>query len=153
TDSFWFAEAIFSVSRVNGGASGITSISGSFSSEQRFAVGTSWANVQNVISAIPGLSGLAVPSLGSLPGGLTAGPSHFYVGAGVNERDISLLLTPTQQLGTNWLIAPEIVLGQLNRLSNGMVLDTWLKYQPQSTTLQLPFTGQNYRTGDFIGFG
>lgn len=153
--SFWFAETIASVSKVNGGAPAAgLSVSGSFSSEQRFAVGTSWANIQQLVSVLPGLSGVALPSIPGLPAGVAAaGPAHFYVFAGAMERDISALLQPAQQIGSNWLLAPELGFGQLTRLTNGMVVDTWIKYQPQSTTLQLPFTNQRFRQGDFVGFG
>lgn len=150
--TFWFVENIASVSRVNGGdpAAGF-SLSGAASFEQRLAVGAPWSVVQQLTNAIPALGGTAVPSIPPLPGNLTAGPLNPYVFIGMNERDISAQLG--LQIGRSWLIAAEIGFGALTRLSNGMVIDTWVKYQPASTRMLVGGTGQNFRTGDFVGFG
>lgn len=150
--TFWFVESIASVSRVNGGdpAAGF-SLSGAASFEQRLAVGAPWSVVQQLTNAIPALNGVAVPSVPPLPGNMTAGPLNPYVFVGLNERDVSAHLG--LQVGRSWLISAEIGFGALTRLSNGMVVDTWIKYQPASTKLWIGGTGQNFQTGDFVGFG
>lgn len=150
--TFWFVENIASVSRVNGGdpTAGL-SIAGAASFEQRLAVGAPWSVVQQLTSAFPALGGVAVPSIPPLPSNLTAGPLNPYVFVGVNERDISTYLG--LNVGRSWLVAAEVGFGALTRLSNGMVVDTWVKYQPASTKMQIGGTGQNFATGDFVGFG
>ena len=150
--TFWFVESIASVSRVNGGdpAAGF-SLAGAASFEQRLAVGAPWSVVQQLTGAIPQLGGTAVPSVPPLPGNLTAGPLNPYIFVGMNERDISASLG--LQVGRSWLISAEIGFGALTRLSNGMVIDTWVKYQPSSTRMQIGGTGQVFQTGDFVGVG
>lgn len=150
--SFWFVESIASVSKVNGGdtTAGFT-LAGAASFEQRLAIGAPWSVVQQLTAAIPSISGLAVPSVSTLPAGISAGPVNPYVFVGVSERDVSATLG--LQVGRAWLVAPEVGFGTLTRLSNGMVLDGWIKYQPASTRVGIGITGQAFRTGDFVGVG
>jgi hypothetical protein len=150
--SFLFAENISSVSKVNGAqaASGF-SLAGAFSFEQRLGVGAPWSVVQQLTSAIPSLGGVAVPSVPALPSNITAGPVNPYVFVGVNERDVSASLG--LQNGRAWVVSPEVGFGTLTRLSNGMVLDGWVKYQPASTRVNIGITNQTFRTGDFVGIG
>lgn len=150
--SFWFVESIASVSKVNGAdnASGFA-LAGAASFEQRVAIGAPWAVVQQLTAAIPSISGIAVPSVSTLPAGISAGPVNPYVFVGVNERDVSATLG--LQTGRAWLVSPEVGFGTLTRLSNGMVIDGWVKYQPASTRVGIGLTGQAFRTGDFVGIG
>lgn len=150
--TFWFVENIASVSRVNGGDPNAgLSIAGAASFEQRLAVGAPWSVIQQLTAAVPALGGVAVPSIPPLPSSLSAGPLNPYVFVGINERDISTYLG--LNVGRSWLIAAEIGFGALTRLSNGMVVDTWVKYQPASTKMMIGGSGQNFQTGDFVGFG
>lgn len=149
--SFWFAEGIASVSKVNGGDPAAKfSLAGNFSAEQRFGVGVPWSTVQALVSMVPGLQGVSMPSLPIIPG-LTGGAVNPYIFAGINERDISALVMA--DAGKAWLVSGEIGFGSLTRMSNGMVLDTWVKYQPASTKLKLGITGKDFQTGDFVGVG
>ena len=150
--TFWFVESIASVSRVNGAdtAAGFA-LSGAASFEQRVALGAPWSVVQQLTAAVPALGGVAVPSIPPLPGGVSSGPLNPYVFVGLNERDISANLGA--QVGRAWVVSGEIGFGALTRLSNGMVVDTWVKYQPASTKVRIGLTGQDFRTGDFVGFG
>lgn len=152
TTSFWFVESIASVSKVNGAdnAAGF-SLAGAASFEQRVAIGAPWAVVQQLTAALPSLGGVAVPSVSVLPSGISAGPVNPYVFVGVNERDVSANLG--LQTGRAWLVSAEIGFGTLTRLSNGMVIDGWVKYQPASTRVGIGLTGQSFRTGDFVGIG
>jgi hypothetical protein len=152
TSSFWFVEGIASVSRVNGGEPAVGfSLAGAASFEQRIGIGAPWSVIQGLTAALPSLGGVAVPSVEALPFGATAGPVNPYVFIGVNERDISASLG--LQIGRAWVVAPEIGFGTLTRLSNGMVLDGWVKYQPASTKVRIGVTGQEFKTGDFVGIG
>lgn len=149
--SFWFAEGIASVSKVNGGDPAAKfSLAGAFSAEQRVGVGVPWSTVQALVSAVPGLQGVSMPSLPLLPG-VTGGAVNPYIFAGLNERDISAQVLAN--VGKAWLVSGEIGFGSLTRMSNGMVLDTWVKYQPASTKLKIGIAGQNFQTGDFVGVG
>jgi hypothetical protein len=150
--SFLFVENIASVSKINGAqtAAGFA-LAGAFSFEQRLGIGAPWSVVQQLTAAIPSLGGVAVPSVPTLPGGLSAGPVNPYVFVGLSERDVSASLGV--EMGRAWVVAPEIGFGTLTRLSNGMVLDGWVKYQPASSRVGIGLTGQSFRTGDFVGIG
>lgn len=150
--SFWFAEGIASISKVSGAdtAAGLK-LAGTASFEQRVGFGAPWSVIQTLISVVPALGGVSVPSVPILPGSITAGATNPYVFVGVNERDISAQVMVNS--GKAWLVSGEIGFGTLTRLSNGMVLDGWVKYQPSSTKLRLGAAGGDFKTGDFVGFG
>lgn len=149
--SFWFAEGIASVSKLNGGDSSAgLKLSGSASFEQRFGIGVPFSVVQTLIQAVPALGGTSVPSIPTLPGGITTGAINPYIFIGVNERDVSAQLL--LDAGKAWLVSGEVGFGALTRLSNGMVIDSFVKYQPASTKLKLGPTN-NFQTGDFVGGG
>lgn len=152
TTSFWFAEGIASLSKVNGADTGSNlKLAGTASFEQRFGVGAPWSVVQALVAAVPGLGGVSVPSVQMLPGGVTAGITNPYVFLGVNERDVSA--QAMVNAGRAYLVSGEVGFGTLTRLSNGMVLDTFVKYQPASTKLRLGASGGSVQMGDFVGFG
>lgn len=152
TGSFWFVENIASLSKVNGAdqAAGL-SLAGAASFEQRVAIGAPWSIVQQLTAAIPSLGGVSVPSVPVLPTGISAGPVNPYVFLGLNERDVSASLGLA--VGRSWVVSGEVGFGTLTRLSNGMVIDGWVKYQPSSTRILIGPTGQNFRLGDFVGVG
>lgn len=150
--SFWFVENIASVSKVNGADNAASfSLAGAASFEQRFGIGAPWSVIQQLTAAIPSLGGVALPSVPTLPNGIGAGAVNPYVFVGMNERDVSASLGV--QNGRAWVVSGEVGFGTLTRLTNGMMLDAWVKYQPASTRVGIGVTGQSFRTGDFVGVG
>lgn len=150
--SFWFVEGIASVSKVNGADNAAKfSLAGAATFEQRFGIGAPWSVIQQLTAAIPSLGGLALPSVPTLPNGVGAGAVNPYVFVGMTERDVSASLGV--QNGRAWVVAGEVGFGTLTRLTNGMMLDAWVKYQPASTRVGIGLTGQSFRTGDFVGVG
>lgn len=150
--SFWFVEGIASVSKVNGADTAANlKLAGTASFEQRVGFGAPWSVVQALVSAVPALGGVSVPSIPLLPNGVTAGPLNPYVFLGVNERDISAQVMVNS--GKAYVVSGEIGFGALARMSNGMMLDSWVKYQPASTKLRIGGAGGDFKTGDFVGFG
>lgn len=149
--SFWFAEGIASISKVNGAdtASNLK-LAGTASFEQRVGFGAPWSVIQALVSAVPSLGGVAVPSVPILPNGITAGATNPYIFLGVNERDISAQVMVNA--GKAYVVSGEIGFGALTRLSNGMMLDGSVKYQPASTKLRIGAAGGDFKTGDFVGF-
>src|ERR1700759_2380098 len=115
--AFWFAEASAGMNNVNGSVNGLA-LSGPVILQQRVGVGSPANALFN-----PFGNSLAVPSLPILPTGVTVtGTAAPYLFAGLIEQDIAT------QLGLDshshqWLIAPEIGIGMLTRLSNGSVVD------------------------------
>lgn len=150
--SFWFVEAMADISKVNGGnqLAGFN-LAGTATFEQRLAIGAPLAVVQSLASFFPGLSGVAMPSIPLLPNGVTAGAVNPYVFVGLNERDISAQVM--LGAGKAYLVSWEAGFGGITRLSNGMALDTWVKYQAASSGLKLGLGGRDFRTGDFVGVG
>lgn len=123
--AFWFVEGSAGMNNVNGSVNGLA-LSGPVVLQQRVGVGSPANALFN-----PFGSSLSLPSLPALPSGVVASNANPYLFAGIVEQDISA------QLGLDahshqWLIAPEVGIGMLTRLSNGVVVDTWAGWQMNS---------------------
>jgi len=153
TSSFWFVDGMFDLSRVTGGSDQVgLSIAGTATFEQRAAIGVSWATAAQFVSLFPGLGGIAMPSVPTLPGGVTAGATNPYIFAAAHEQDVSAQLGA--QTGHAWLLSWGAGAGALTRLSNGMVLDTWVEYQAASSGVTIsPITGAKVNLGDTFRVG
>jgi opacity protein-like surface antigen len=151
--SFWFVDGMFDLSRVSGGSNAVgLSIAGTATFEQRVAIGVSWATAAQFVSLFPGLGGVAMPSIPTLPGGINAGATNPYIFGAVHEQDISAQLGA--QTGKAWLLSWGAGAGALTRLSNGMVLDTWIEYQAASSGVTIsPITGAKVNLGDTLRVG
>lgn len=124
-NSFWFAEASFGYTNINGSVNGLA-LSGPLIFTQRFGAGSPINALFN-----PFANSLSLPSLPALPNGVTTGPANGYFFAGAVEQDI------TAQIAVNsstkqWVIAPLVGFGLLTRVSNGVVIDTWAGWQMNS---------------------
>lgn len=123
---FWFVEASVGVSNINGSANGFA-LSGPLVAMQRVGAGSPIGNFFN-----PFGNGLALPSLPTLPAGVTAGPATSYLFAGLVEQDISAQLGLAGS-SKQWVVAPMVGMGLLTRLNgNGIVVDTWAGWQMNS---------------------
>ncbi len=132
---FWFVEGSVGMNNVNGNVNGLA-LSGPMVFQQRFGVGSPANALFN-----PFGSSLSMPSLPVLPSGVVASNANPYLFAGLVEQDIAAQLgldTHSHQ----WLIAPEVGVGMLTRLSNGVVVDTWAGWQMNSQSF-CPNAGTN----------
>lgn len=123
--AFWFVEGSIGINNVNGNVNGLA-LSGPLVLQQRVGVGSPANALFN-----PFGSSLSLPSLPALPVGVVASNANPYLFAGIVEQDIATQLgldTHSHQ----WLIAPEVGIGMLTRLSNGVVVDTWAGWQLNS---------------------
>jgi hypothetical protein len=74
----------------------------------------------------------ALPSVPLLPAGVTLSPANIYAFAGIVEADYGA--TVTGVTGSHqWMVSPIIGLGNLQRASNNVMLDTWAGFQFGST--------------------
>lgn len=122
---FWFAEGSVGINNINGSVNGLA-LSGPVVLMQRAGAGTPINNLFN-----PFGTSLSMPSLPTLPAGVTASNVNPYLFVGVVEQDVAT------QLGLDahdhqWLVAPLLGVGGLTRLSNGVVVDTWAGWQLNS---------------------
>lgn len=146
--SFWFVEGgvgAQAISSENGlGLSGPVAIS------QRVGFG---GPINNLLSLLPGLSLLSVPSVPALPNGVTAGPQRGYFYAGLTESDVSA--SYMLSTGRAWIITPEFGVGMLSRLSNNVVVDTWagVTYQTNGICIGGSLIGGCPKTGTGAKFG
>lgn len=137
--SFWFTEAMADVTNLNGNTNGL-SLSGPASFTERFGVGSPLTSMIGTI--LPGnTSSPAVPSLPTLPNGVTAGPGAPYLFAALHENDVSAQLGIAQN--RQWLISYGIGVGLRYRLSNGLVADTFAEYKAPSNSLCVGPLGNN----------
>lgn len=124
--AFWFVEGSAGMNNINGNVNGLA-MSGPVILQQRVGVGSP---VNTLIN--PFGTSLAVPSLPVLPNGVAVtGTAAPYLFAGIVEQDVSTLLGLDQH-AHQWLIAPEVGIGLLTRLTNGAVVDTWAGWQMNS---------------------
>ncbi len=125
TNAFWFAEGSVGFNNVNGSVNGLA-LSGPLVLMQRAGAGSPINQLFN----LGGFLNLSMPSLPSLPNGVTAGPANGYFFAGVVEQDISAQVAVGHS--KQWIVAPMIGVGLLTRLSDGVVVDTWGGWQMNS---------------------
>lgn len=150
--SFWFVEGMADLSRVRGGSDQVgLSIAGTATFEQRVAIGASWSTVSSFVSLLPGLGGVAMPSIPSLPNGISAGATNPYIFVAAHEQDVSAQLGLVQNRA--WLLSWGAGAGALTRLSNGMVLDTFIEYQAASSGIAIGAAGQKVNLGDTVRAG
>jgi hypothetical protein len=123
---FWFVEQNFNAQAIQGPGNGL-SMAATFGMEQRYAIGASQSVVSQLWGLIPGLSGVAMPSLPGLPNGLSVGPANWYGFGATYEDDVSASLGTAT--GKSWLFAFGAGVGALYRVSNGMVLDTSIEWK------------------------
>lgn len=152
--SFWFAEALFDVTNLNGNVNGL-SLSGPASFTQRFGAGTPINNMLSMFGGVfTGSNAPAVPNLPQLPAGITASPGAPYLFASLHEQDVSAQVS----LGQNrqWLISGGVGIGVRYRLSNGVVADTFAEYKTNSNRLCVGPLGGNacerIGQGAMVGF-
>ena len=123
--AFWFIEGSVGYDNINGAVNGLA-LSGPLVLIQRAGAGSPVNNWFN-----PFGNQLALPSLPTLPNGVTAGPANGYFFAGLVEQDISVQ-AGLDQHNKVWLIAPLVGVGLLSRFSDGVVVDTWAGWQLNS---------------------
>lgn len=150
-DTFWFVEGMFDVTRMSGGGPGLGGISASATFEQRAAIGAPLSTISALSSLLPGLGGIALPSIPMLPAGVSAGAANPYAFVSLHEQDVSAQVMTGA--GKSWLFSWGAGVGALTRLSNGMVLDTWVEYQAASTGLRLGAVGGDVKIGDSVRAG
>jgi len=131
TGGFWFVEHNFNAQALQGSGAGL-SLSAAFGMEQRFAVGASQAVVAQFASLLPGLSGVAMPSVPTLPN-ITFSPANYYVFAATFEDDVSAKLGTAT--GKSWLFSYGAGVGALFRASNGWLVDTSVEWKHSDTGL------------------
>lgn len=127
--TFAFVDGMFDFSNLNGNTNGLA-LSGPATFEQRVGFGSP---ISSMLNLFPSLSFPALPSLPTLPSGVTAGPAYPYLFASLHEQDISA----TVGLGSNkeWLISPGIGIGAKIRLSNNVVFDPFAEWQMRSNSV------------------
>jgi len=123
--AFWFIEGSVGYDNINGAVNGLA-LSGPLVLIQRAGAGSPVNNWFN-----PFGNQLALPSLPTLPNGVTAGPANGYFFAGLVEQDISVQVGLDQH-NKVWLVAPLVGVGLLSRFSDGVVVDTWAGWQLNS---------------------
>jgi hypothetical protein len=129
TNSFWFAEAQFGISNLNGSVNGL-SLSGPMVAIERFGVGSP---INTMLSSlIPNNNLPAMPSIPLLPAGLTTSPAQAYAFGGLVEQDIGVQIAALS--GHQWVVAPLMGVGMLTRVSNGTVVDVWAGWQMNSSS-------------------
>lgn len=141
---FWFVDQMVKVTAINGASSALT-LKESTEFETRFAYGApasvlaQWVNLMNLGSA-------SMPSLPGLPANLSIGPANPYAFVSVHGADVSAQVMTG--FGTSWLFSWGAGIGNLYRISNGMVLDTSVEYVHQSTGLVAGALGQTVQFND-----
>lgn len=117
---FWFVEGMADFQNLNGNGPGF-GLSGPVHLEQRVGFGSP---ISNMLALLPNLNLPAVPSVGPLPAGVTAGNVNGYFYGAANEDDISAYFGLTNN--REWIISPEAGIGALTRFSNNVVFDAWV---------------------------
>jgi hypothetical protein len=118
---WWTAvDGFFGWQNLNSGGLGI---SGPASFSQRFIVG---GQLSDIMSLLPSLGAIAVPSLPQLAPGQVVTNTHLYMFGSFDETDVSANFG----LGSRrqWLFAPGFGIGAMSRLSSGSVIDVYAKY-------------------------
>lgn len=102
----------------NGNSQGF-SFSGPLAFEQRFTFG---APVQQILAFFPQIFSGTLPPVFTPPPGTTVTANYWYLGASVDERDISLNFGETANKA--WAVAPGLVIGQKNILATSPMAST-----------------------------
>lgn len=146
-NTFVFGEAMFDGTASTGGNSltqpGLN-VAATF--EQRIALGTSGSVAAQFASLFPGLADIAMPSIPTLPAGLSSGPANPYIFGAIHEEDVSAQLMT--QKGRSWLVSAGAGVGALTRISNGWMLDTWVEWKAQSTGMVIGQQGNSLKLGN-----
>ncbi len=123
--TFYFIEASVSAQAINGASPALNLVSAVGFSE-RFAIGVPPNLWGQVLAAVPGLSSVAFPTVPTV-NGINLGASQPYVFASTYQDDVSATLGAAT--GKAWLFSYGAGVGILNRLSNGMMLDTSVEWK------------------------
>lgn len=123
---FFFVEQNFNLQAIQGPGAGVA-MSAKFGMEQRYAIGASQNIVSQAANLIPGLGGVAMPSLPTLPAGLTVSAPNWYVFAATYEDDVSSSLGTAT--GKSWLVSGGAGVGAIYRVSNGWAVDTSVEWK------------------------
>jgi len=123
--TFYFVEASVSAQGING-ASPALSVLSAVNFEERFAVGVPYDTWNKIASLVPGLSSISMPTV-PVFNGVTMGASNPYGFLSLYQDDVSA--TIGANVGKAWLFSYGAGVGNLNRLSNGMVLDTSVEWK------------------------
>lgn len=134
---FAAVEGWFGYTNFNGTAQGL-SFSGPAMLKQRFLFG---APVDQIAAFFP-TWGLAPPTFPVLPPGQAVKSTKAYVGATIDENDISLNFGNTSN--KVWEITPGVTVGVLAQLTSGSVLDVFS---------QIKFHTQGHCVGNTAGLG
>jgi hypothetical protein len=124
-NTFYFIEASVSAQAINGASPALNLVSAVGFSE-RFAVGVPPALWGQVLAAVPGLSSVAFPTVPTV-NGFSLAASQPYVFASLYQDDVSATLGAAT--GSSWLMSYGAGVGILNRVSNGMMLDTSIEWK------------------------
>jgi hypothetical protein len=124
-NTFYFVEGSVSGQAISG-ASQALGIIASVNLEERFAVGVPQNIWNEILALIPGLSSVAFPTVPVL-NGVAAGPSNLYTFLSLYQDDVSATLGSA--VGHDWLLSYGAGVGILNRLTNGMMLDTSIEWK------------------------
>jgi hypothetical protein len=123
---FAFLEQTIAAQSINGPGAGL-SMSAALNLEQRACVGAPMQVVQQFAALIPGFGSASMPTLPSLPAGLSIGPANPYACGDLYEDDVSAAIGRAS--GKSWLLSYGASVGELYRISNGMVLDTSVEWK------------------------
>ena len=144
TYGFWFVEGQGGIANLNGGTilnnagSGIPiNLTGPAVFIERFGAGSPLNAILGGLLPSGGanfLTGLqaAMPSVPLLPAGVTLSPANMYAFAGLVEADYGATITGIAS-SHQWMVSPMIGIGNLQRASNNVMLDTWAGFQFGST--------------------
>jgi hypothetical protein len=130
TGSFWFAELMVDATNLNGSTNGLA-LNGPAEFTERFGAGTPINSILSMI--VPASANTAIPSLPTLPNGITAGAANPYLFVALHQKDISA----SNGLSSNreWLMSYGVGVGVRYLLSNALVADVFAEYQANTDTL------------------
>lgn len=135
---FAAVEGWFGYTNFNGNAQGL-SFTGPAMLKQRFLFG---APLDQIAAFFP-TWGIAAPTFPILPPGQAVKSTKAYLGATIDEDDISLNFGNTST-GKVWSVTPGVTMGVLAQLTSGSVLDVFT---------QIKFNTQGHCIGSTMGLG
>lgn len=128
---FWFIEQNFNAQAIQGPGNGL-SVSAQFGMEQRYAYGVSQDIAAKLVSWIPGLNSIAMPSVPTISG-VTFGPANYYVFAATYEDDVSASIGTAT--GKSWLFSYGVGTGIIWRSNKLFVFDTSIEWKHSESGL------------------
>ena len=124
-------------------AGGTGSINSKFGFEQRVKFGGPLAAMLSVLPE----GGLKFPGLPTFSGGAnaTSAATHPYIMAGIREDEVTANLLGASSKA--WRVRASVGAGIMQQLTNGIVADTWIEYNPASTGLIIGGPGGSANMG------